>query len=134
MIRKFFIIFAAFTLSYLLIVLSNDYYKEVRLEIIEQNESVSEGVFSGKGAGFAGDISVEVFFARETSTCPVSMRDIIIKDHEDVANYMAKAKEVIGKILKQQSCEVEVITGATQSSKGIIEAVRNARKKAGFKD
>ena len=45
-------------------------------------------------------------------------------------NEMVKSKDIINTILNKQSLEVDAVTGATYSSKGIINAVSDALSKA----
>ncbi len=43
--------------------------------------------------------------------------------------FKSKKKPIIDAIIEAQSTEVDVVSGATYSSLGIIEAVENAMKK-----
>ena len=60
-----------------------------------------------------------------------SIDDIQIKEakNEDSA-YFNNAKKIIDTMKQKQTADVDVASGATYSSKGIIAAVRNALKEA----
>ena len=87
--------------------------------------------FTGKGKGFVGDIEVMVFFESENASMEVVMTKIeIIKSEEIRAKWLLAKKKIIEKVLSSQSLDVDVVTGATASSKGLLEAIKDARKKA----
>ncbi len=54
----------------------------------------------------------------------------ILSAEDETPSYLKKAKGIISSILAAQSTEVDVISGATYSSEGILEAVQNALKQA----
>ncbi|MCD8329099.1 MAG: FMN-binding protein, partial [Lachnospiraceae bacterium] len=84
-----------------------------------------DGVYTGTGTGFGGDITVQVTVKKG------KIKKIKILSAEDeTPSYLKKAKGIISSILDAQSTEVDVISGATYSSEGILEAVQNALKKA----
>lgn len=84
-----------------------------------------DGTYSGSGKGFGGDIKVNVTIENG------SMKDITIAEanNEDTA-YLENAKKILQTMMQKQTSDVDVATGATYSSKGIIEAVANALKEA----
>jgi uncharacterized protein with FMN-binding domain len=88
----------------------------------------ADGIYTGTGTGYAGDITVRVKIKSHAIT---SIK--IIKVEADDPPYMAKAKKVIGYILKAQSLNVDTVSGATFSSNGIISAVGDALNKAAGK-
>ena len=49
---------------------------------------------------------------------------------EDDAAFFNRAKAVVDSVIKKQSVEVDTVSGATYSSKGILEAIENALKEA----
>lgn len=88
-------------------------------------QSYEDGSYEGTGTGFGGDIVVNVTIKDQ------QISDIEIKEakSEDAA-YLDNAKKIIDTMLQNQTSEVDVASGATYSSKGIIEAVQNALKEA----
>ena len=80
-----------------------------------------DGVFEGRGVGFGGEIAAAVTVENGRITAV----DILSASGEDPA-YFAEAEAVADRILAEQSAEVDTVSGATFSSGGILEAVRNA--------
>ena len=80
-----------------------------------------DGVFEGQGVGFGGEIAVTV----TVDGGRIAAVDVLSADGEDPA-YFAEAEGVTDRILAEQSMEVDTVSGATFSSRGILEAVRNA--------
>lgn len=89
------------------------------------NKKLKDGRYSGSGAGFKGDVKVQV----DVSGGKIS--NINIVDNVDDAPYFDKAKSLVGTIISKQTPNVDSISGATYSSNGIKSAVRDAIKKAG---
>ena len=89
------------------------------------NKKLKDGRYSGSGAGFKGDVKVQV----DVSGGKIS--NINIVDNVDDAPYFDKAKSLVGTIISKQTPRVDSISGATYSSNGIKSAVRDALKKAG---
>ena len=83
-----------------------------------------DGVYSGTGEGYLGDITVSVTIQNRTIT------NISIVSSEDDAAFFNRAKAVVDSVIKKQSVEVDTVSGATYSSKGILEAIENALKEA----
>jgi uncharacterized protein with FMN-binding domain len=91
-------------------------------------DNCADGTYTGTGKGYAGYITVKVVIKSHV------IKSIKITDIEaDDPPYVARAKKVIGYILKAQSTDVDAVSGATFSSNGIISAVRNALDKAAGK-
>ena len=90
------------------------------------NKKLKDGRYSGSGAGFKGDVKVQV----DVSGGKIS--NINIVDNVDDAPYFDKAKSLVGTIISKQTPNVDSISGATYSSNGIKSAVRDALKKAGI--
>lgn len=87
--------------------------------------SYKDGTYEGSGKGFGGQIVVSVTIKDG------SISDIQIKEakNEDSA-YLDNAKKIIDTMKQKQTADVDVASGATYSSKGIIAAVQNALKEA----
>lgn len=101
-------------------------------EIEKQNQAIKEaqstyqdGTYEGSGTGFGGEIIVNVTIKKGSIT-EIEMKKA---DGEDSA-YLDNAKKIIDNMIDSQSADVDVASGATYSSKGIIEAVKNALKEA----
>ncbi|MCK4825709.1 FMN-binding protein [bacterium] len=85
---------------------------------------IADGTYFGRSCGITG-VKVEVTIKKGKIT------KIEILKARGFPKYKKKAlKEVPGKIIKAQSLRVDAVTGATKSSRSIIEAVRNALEKA----
>lgn len=80
----------------------------------------TDGVYQGTGGGFKGDVTVEV----EVKDHQITTIDIL--SYVDDKTFFERAKRMIDTILKQQTWEVDAVSGATYSSRGIKEAVQNA--------
>lgn len=80
-----------------------------------------DGTYEGMGVGFAGKIKVKVV-VEDSKIVSIEVTEI----EADDAPFVAKAKGVIESILQYQTMDVDTVSGATYSSKGIIAAVRNA--------
>ena len=85
------------------------------------NTIYADGTYKGSGEGFRGDIDVTVTVENGVIT------DITVDSYKDDKEFFQKAKSsVIFGIIKSQSTDVDAVSGATFSSNGIIEAVKNA--------
>lgn len=94
------------------------------LEDIKEPDAWLDGVYTGTGSGFGGDVKVEV------TVQDGKIASIKVLSHKDGSSYMSKAKSVINRIISKQTTNVDTVSGATFSSQGIIKAVRNALSKA----
>ena len=90
-------------------------------EQVKGNFDLADGFYMGTGVGFAGNIKVSVEI-RDKSIVGI---DILEVEADDEA-FFNRAKGVIERILQSQSLDVDVVSGATYSSRGIINAVKNA--------
>ena len=89
------------------------------------NANLNDGVYTGSGQGFNGPIRVRVTVSGGNIT------NVEILSHSDDAPYFNRAKAVIGRLLGKPGKSVDTVSGATYSSRGIIDAVRNALANAG---
>lgn len=84
-----------------------------------------DGTYTGTGEGKNGPVEVCVTIAGDRIT------DIAVLSSFDEDKYFSRAEAMIpGAILAAQSTEVDVCSGATISSEGIISAVADALAKA----
>lgn len=84
-----------------------------------------DGTYTGTAPGFGGDITVSVTIADGKMTAIE-----IVSAAGETPSFLARAKTIISKMLETQSADVDVVSGATYSSNGIINAVKNALVKA----
>ena len=89
------------------------------------NKDLKDGVYTGSGQGFNGPIRVRVTISKGSIT------NVEILSHSDDNPYFGRARSVISKILGKADKSVDTVSGATYSSRGILDAVRNALSKAG---
>ena len=80
-----------------------------------------DGVYTGTGTGYGGTITVQVTVENGNI---VSVE--ILSAPGETASFMRRAEGVIDLVIQNQSWEVDVISGATYSSKGILAAIQNA--------
>ena len=83
-----------------------------------------DGVYTGSGVGFSGNITVAIVIENQ------SLQAAVITESVDDETFLNRAKTILNQMVTNQSTEVDVVSGATYSSNGIIEAVRNAIKAA----
>ena len=87
----------------------------------KKEEADNSVYYVGSSAGYKGNIKVKVGVADGKIT------KISVLEQQDDWDYYNKAKKgVINQILEKQSTDVDVVSGATYSSKGIIGAVKEA--------
>ncbi|WP_027338564.1 FMN-binding protein [Halonatronum saccharophilum] len=80
-------------------------------------------VYTGLGEGHAGDIKVEV------AVIDGEITEINILDHSETPGISDDAfKGVVESVLEDQSVDVDMVSGATNTSKGLIEAIKDALK------
>lgn len=80
-----------------------------------------DGVYTGSGSGYHGSTQVQVTVSGGFIT------DITVLSTGDDAEFFSRAKSgVISEILSSQSTSVDTVSGATFSSNGIIDAVKDA--------
>lgn len=86
-----------------------------------EDSGLQDGVYAGTGSGFGGDIVIEV----TVSNHQIVKIEILSAEGEDSA-YLSQAKSLIDEILLSQNVDVDTVSGATFSSRGILDAVANA--------
>lgn len=92
---------------------------------VSESGTWKDGTYTGSGKGFGGTISVKV----TVKDGKISAIDVTSASGE-TASYFSKAKGIIPKMISGQTTNVDVASGATYSSNGIITAVRNTLSKA----
>lgn len=87
------------------------------------------GIYEGSGEGFRGNIKVAVTISDNLIT------DINVTENMETANYWSRAyPEMANRIIAAQSTNVDTVSRATYSSRGIIAAVNQALEKAEVTD
>ena len=94
--------------------------KEEKKTVAKGSFDLEDGVYKGTGTGYAGDITVSVQIKDK------QIVSIDILSSSDDAAFFSRAKAVIDKIIEGQTLDVDTVSGATFSSRGIISAVKNA--------
>lgn len=99
--------------------------KTKKTAVAKGNFALDDGYYEGTGTGFAGPVKLFIEIKDK------SIVGIYIVKTSDDAGFFNRAKEgVTASILEKQSTDVDTVSGATYSSRGIIEAVSNAMEAA----
>lgn len=94
--------------------------EEQETEAVTGSFDLADGVYQGSAQGFRGKVTVSV----QIQNKQITAIDILSASDDDA--FFNRAKGVIDKIISSQSLDVDVVSGATYSSNGIIGAVKNA--------
>ncbi|WP_300257378.1 FMN-binding protein [Clostridium sp.] len=98
--------------------------KDEKHSITANSVVLKDGIFEGEGEGFNGKTKVSL----EVQNGIIKKIDILSSDDDE--SYLNEATKLIPTIIEKQNSNVDSISGATYSSKGIILAVENALKNA----
>lgn len=98
--------------------------KDEKPSITANSVVFKDGIFEGEGEGFNGKTKVSI----EVQNGIIKKIDILSSDDDE--SYLNEATKLIPTIIEKQNSNVDSISGATYSSKGIILAVENALKNA----
>lgn len=91
-----------------------------------QSKSLYEdGTYIGSAQGFGGVIEVEIIIEQGII---VSARTNSADN--ETPDYFKQAETIFDEVIKKQSAEVDTVTGATYSSNGIINGLKEALEKA----
>ena len=96
---------------------------EEQEQAVKGSFDLTDGVYKGTGTGYAGDITVAVQIKDRQITA------IDILSSSDDAAFFKRAQAVIDKIIEGQTLEVDTVSGATYSSRGIISEECTDRRK-----
>lgn len=84
-------------------------------------DGIQDGVYKGEGEGFRGAITVEVTVKNNLIT------NIEVIDNSEDRKWFDRANSAIpDRIIEAQDTEIDLVSGATYSSIGIRDAVKNA--------
>ena len=86
------------------------------------------GTFTGTGQGKQGEIKVDVMIDRN------QIQHIEILSHNEIPGFDTAMVQMSDEILSKNSLQVEVVSGATYTSKGFLEAVQDALDQAGIRE
>lgn len=85
----------------------------------------ADGIYEGVSIGYSKNLKVQVEIANR------AMKDIQVVSHNETPGFCERAIETIPvEIIKKQSTSIDTVSGATYTSKGIINAVNNALNNA----
>ena len=85
------------------------------------NYGYIDGTYTGTGTGYGGDIVVSVTVSGGQIT-----NIKVISAEDETYTYWIQAVTLLDVIIQEQTWEVDAVSGATFSSEGIMEAVKNA--------
>lgn len=83
-----------------------------------------DGIYYGTSEGYKGDIKVAVVIQDKT------LKAILVTEKQDDEPFITNAMDVLKNMMKKQSTDVDTVSGATYSSKGLIGAVKSAFEEA----
>lgn len=86
--------------------------------------SYVDGIYYGTSEGYKGDIKVAVVIQDKT------LKAILVTEKQDDEPFITNAMDVLKNMMKKQSADVDTVSGATYSSKGLIGAVKAAFEEA----
>lgn len=92
----------------------------------EKDSSLHDGTYTGHGTGFGGDVAVQV----EITDGKIVSCEVVSAENE-TPEYLKAAKTLLPDVTETQSADVDTVSGATLSSNGILEAVRDCLTQAG---
>ena len=93
-------------------------------DVITGTVPYKEGIYYGTAEGYSGDVRVAVVIQEHT------IKAILITDTSDDESFFNRAMDVVKNVIKKQNTDVDTVSGATYSSKGLLNAIKNALKQA----
>lgn len=88
-------------------------------------ENMQDGIYGGSGIGFGGNMEIEVMIQKS------EIEGIKVIKHKETSGYYEEVfKKISGEIEETQNLNTDVISGATSSSRGFINAVKDAVSKS----
>ncbi|NLY53375.1 MAG: FMN-binding protein [Firmicutes bacterium] len=92
-------------------------------------DQIADGVYEGTGQGFGGAIKVQVEVKDGAIT------NIQVLSHSETDGISAPAlNQIPQSVIDQQSVKVDTVSGATYTSKGLLEAINAALEAAPLRD
>lgn len=115
------------------IVLSSKYYEAASTQKpqIAQDKNISwaDGTYQAYADGYGGSNSISIQVVIKNH----KIESVVSDSNRETKEYFNDAKAIFNKIVEAQSCGVDVVSGATMSSNGIIEATQKCLAKAAAK-
>lgn len=84
------------------------------------------GTFTGSARGYGGPVNATVVIENSVMT------KITLEGKKETKEYWTKAKKLSIKMISKQTWDVDAVSGATYSSNGIRNAVKQALEAAGL--
>ena len=95
---------------------------------LSMGENFKEGIYLGSANGYKGEIKVEIKLSKD------KIEDIKVISNTDTPIISEAPVNIIPKkVLQTQGLGVDVVAGATGTSRGVIAAINNAIKSSGYK-
>lgn len=95
---------------------------------LSMGENFKEGTYLGSANGYKGEIKVEVKLSKD------KIEDVKVISNTDTPIISEAPVNIIPKkVLQTQGLGVDVVAGATGTSRGVIAAINNAIKSSGYK-
>ncbi len=88
---------------------------------------IKDGTYAGEGSGKGGKIAVELTMKDG------QIADIVIGENNETHGYADAMTQLRQTMIDTNQIEIDIVSGATLSSKGFIEAVKDAYSKTGAK-
>lgn len=93
-------------------------------EIAEEEEPLlpyADGVYTGSSRGYGGTVQVQVTMEGGHIT------DVqILRAKQETSSFLRRAKRLLKTVLQEQTWEVDAVSEATYTSRGILGAIKNA--------
>lgn len=99
--------------------------KEGHAGEMAKDTKYKDGMYEGSGTGFGGEIKVQVV-VQDGNIQSVK----ILSAKEETPEYLESARVLLDTVVQEQTPDVDTVSGATLSSKGILEGIRQALKQA----
>lgn len=91
----------------------------------EKNNVYKDGTYTSTAQGYGGEFEVQTTLKND------QLVDIIVKEHNETPSIGGVAiEQIITKMKEKNTYDVDVVSGATKTSQGMINAVEEAMKNA----
>lgn len=94
-------------------------------KVEEKTNTYKDGTYTSIAQGYGGDFEVQ------TTLKDDKLVDVIVKEHNETPSIGGVAiEQIITKMKEKNTYDVDVVSGATKTSQGMINAVQDAMKNA----
>lgn len=104
--------------------IQKDIQDKASTDTTSQTYFADDGIYEGSGDGFGGKITV-----RLTVKDKKLQKAEILSAADETKDYLESAKKILDDAVQKQSTDVDTVSGATLSSNGIINAMKDALAK-----